>query len=530
MFRSTKTRRQNVKKGLDGEDARRKRDEITISIRKTAREEQVQKRRQRRGMSGSDNKENSAGNSNFTGSIVDLPRHVAGIRGSDPKARFDSCQAIRKILSVEKNPPIQQVLDSGVARNLVQFLLADDQSKLQFEACWALTNIASGTTDHTNAIVKLGAIPKFIRLLGSGDSEVREQAVWALGNVAGDSPSHRDIVLRCGALPNLLRLVDSRSNVQTLRNLAWTLSNLCRGKPQPRFDMVKPMLPVLRRLLTHNDNEVLTDTCWALSYVSDDTSSDNVKIQCVIEIQVVQPLVNFLKYNQVDSVKTPALRTIGNIVTGNDRQTQAVIQCGALPALKALLNNPKKSIRKEACWTVSNITAGNSAQIAAVIKADLIPPLVNIMNKAEFDVKKEACWAIANALSGGTASQKDYMISQAIVEPLSQIMKNTLDAKIILVSLDALEQCLKHGKDVSYKYNGENKVVEFLEECQGLDIIEDLQRHDNEEVYEKAVGILSRYFESEEQGDDEALQPSVNQNANQFSFGNMAPSNSQFSF
>ena len=30
-------------------------------------------------------------------SIADLPRHVAGIRGSDPKARFESCQAVRKV-------------------------------------------------------------------------------------------------------------------------------------------------------------------------------------------------------------------------------------------------------------------------------------------------------------------------------------------------------------------------------------------------------------------------------------------------
>jgi hypothetical protein len=54
----------------------------------------------------------------------------------------------------------------------------------------------------------------------------------------------------------------------------------------------------------------------------------------------------------------PCLRTIGNIVTGNDQETQYAIDCGALEALNNLIYSKKKSIRKEVCWTLSNITAG----------------------------------------------------------------------------------------------------------------------------------------------------------------------------
>lgn len=79
-----------------------------------------------------------------------------------------------------------------------------------------------------------------------------------------------------------------------------------------------------------------------------------------------------LLLHQSPGVQTPALRTIGNIVTGDDVQTQAVIQCGALPSLLSLLDSPKKGIRKEACWTLSNITAGNRDQIQAVIDIGII--------------------------------------------------------------------------------------------------------------------------------------------------------------
>jgi importin subunit alpha-6/7 len=60
----------------------------------------------------------------------------------------------------------------------------------------------------------------------------------------------------------------------------------------------------------------------------------------------------------------PALRTVGNIVTGDDMQTQVIINCDALSCLLALLQTShKKSIKKEACWTISNITAGTKEQI-----------------------------------------------------------------------------------------------------------------------------------------------------------------------
>ncbi|CAL1398631.1 unnamed protein product [Linum trigynum] len=499
----TEVRRNRYKVAVDAEEGRRRREDNMVEIRKNKREESLLKKRREGLLQALPQQQQPLLDAAHDGSaaaadrkLESLPVMIAGVMSDDRNSQLDSTTQFRKLLSIERSPPINEVVQSGVVPRFVEFLARDDFPQLQFEAAWALTNIASGTSENTKVVIDHGAVPIFVRLLGSPADDVREQAVWALGNVAGDSPRCRDLVLGHGALMPLLAQFNDQAKLSMLRNATWTLSNFCRGKPQPLFDQTKPALPALERLIHSNDEEVLTDACWALSYLSDGT---NDKIQTVIEAGVCPRLVELLLHPSA-TVLIPALRTVGNIVTGDDMQTQCMIEHQVLPCLLNLLsNNHKKSIKKEACWTISNITAGNVNQIQAVIEAGIISPLVQLLQSAEFEIKKEAAWAISNATSGGTHDQIKFLVSQGCIKPLCDLLICP-DPRIVTVCLEGLENILKVGEaDKNLGNSGDvNVFSQLIDDAEGLEKIENLQSHDNNDIYEKAVKLLETYWLEED--------------------------------
>ena len=203
-------RKAAFKPSVDIQSGRRRRQETQHQIRKSKKEENMLKRRM-----GHTNNASGMTTEKEEGVVVsqkkaptpdDLPELMKVILAPESTIdqRIEAVRDIRRMLSVERNPPVEEVLRAGALPPLVEFLkhgesgtlFFDSAGTLVFEAAWALTNIAS--THRTRDVVEGGAIAPLIALMRHRIPDVREQAVWCLGNIAGDCSEFRDEVLRHG--------------------------------------------------------------------------------------------------------------------------------------------------------------------------------------------------------------------------------------------------------------------------------------------------------------------------------------------
>ena len=77
------------------------------------------------------------------------------------------------------------------------------------------------------------------------------------------------VILRAQGMEFLIKIVMDSTNKNTIKHGTWAISNLCRGRPLPKFELTKNAIPVLCKvIIEETDTEPLTDATWALSYLS----------------------------------------------------------------------------------------------------------------------------------------------------------------------------------------------------------------------------------------------------------------------
>lgn len=91
--------------------------------------------------------------------------------------------------------------------------------------------------------------------------------------------------------------------------------------------------------------------------------------------------------------------------------------------------------------------------------------------------------------TGGTIQHLTELVGAGVLPPFC----NLLEAKewsIIIVILDGITNILHAAEKVGQV----ERVAIMIEEAGGLDKIEALQHHQNEQVYQKSMAILDAYF------------------------------------
>ena len=428
---------------------------------------------------------------NMTVELSKFSEIVLSFRKQDVSQKYYGLVGIRKLLSLNK-PPIQELIDLGITSELIALLDENTPAEFQYEALWCLTNIASGTTDQANSIVVKGGIPKILKLIDSSIEEIKSQSCWIIGNLASDCLKIRDTLLKEKAFDKLITILASTNNIPLIKSTTWAISNFFRIKPAPPYVIVKKCIKMVSRamVIIQNDIEFLTDACFILSFM---TEHYKETINELLDIEIIPLIIKSLDID-VPSIQLSCLRIVGNIASGNANQTQKLIDWGVLDYLKKTIFKEKNSIRKESAWIISNIAAGTQKQIETLISQNFLPLLAHVIQKDSTEIKRECIWAVCNLTSVENIEYIKIILKEGILRIICDCLKME-DAKYLAVCLEAFGNLLSFGKKSNP--NGPNPIVNEVEKMGMFDVLEKLQLHPVEIVYEKTLKLLEMYFDTQ---------------------------------
>eukprot|EP00045_Choanoeca_perplexa_P008960 m.84599 g.84599 ORF g.84599 m.84599 type:complete len:523 (+) comp14693_c0_seq1:79-1647(+) len=500
-------------KGRDEESARGKRRDFAVKLRKDKREQKHDKRRDLEAFEHE--VESFIQNDEVGQRIMQLRPHIEN--DAHPENQLKALVDLRRLLAATRELPIQAAIESGVLDKLVTLLQHPDP-EVQYEVAWILTNISSGASHQTRAVVESQACIPLCQLLSSPVAKVKDQACWCLGNIAGDGAELRNMLLGIDALETFLQMLVTEQDADLLRNVSWTISNFFRWKSPPApLEKMHRALEVLKTSMSE-DPEVLSNLSWAVCYIAESTE----EFLDLILHQFGARFMQLLALPDHDA-QLPAIRTMGSITAGSDEQTEAVISMGILDVLKSLLASQKVHVRKDACWTLSNICAGTYEQINMVIDHNLVISLVMLAQSTDsFKVRLDAAWSLCNIISQGNEQHAAYLIlNHAIAAILTVFSQDLGDPKAVLVFMDALERAIIVGDTMVRREEvQQNPTKQLMIEAEMDIILIQYCESENDDISKKAEDLMG-YFDADDE--EEALGPGVQAGGNAFSFGMQQP-------
>ncbi|CAD8128509.1 unnamed protein product [Paramecium sonneborni] len=423
--------------------------------------------------------------------LSSIEEYVSKMNSDDIIISYYGLNRCRKLLSYTNlaqptESLIEMILQANVLIKISDIAKNNSVPLLKYEALWIICNIGCGTQKQIQKIIDNDGINILFLALESEYDQIIELGVWALANISGDNIQFRDMLINKGIVQPLIRLAQiyMSGNFQTFKTIVWAISNLAKGKPTTTM-YKKELILILTEIIMNidQDDELLIDAIWGLSYLSEDDIYFNLFIQTGVILKLSQ-----LLHQQKQTLIIPSLRILGNILTGNEEQTNQVLYTGILQIFDNLLKqNLNKKIRKEICWSLSNIAAGTPHQVKQIIKNDsLLKSIFRQLDSRIPEITKEIAFFLSNTAIYAESQDLDYLVlSYGFIQKLAMLLDSE-DKTVIQTSLEGfyefLNKIIKDQRIQVYK--------QLIIDSNIIEKVEIQQNHQSSVVYEKANKIL----------------------------------------
>lgn len=436
----------------------------------------------------------------------DLEGAVRDIQEARPvggKTHLNAVHQLRHILSTYEEPPYKIAVESGAIPVLIEALQPPQMDSVAlettFQASWALTNLAVGTSQVVEAIIPAAPI-LIAHIGGDGGFAMAEQCAWAIGNMGEEDVEYRAILIANGAVKPLIRLFtracaslkqgkESKLDKEGLsagETAAWALSILFKGEGEEvnAFFEIDGAMEAVMTVLTSQIAPValVQETSWLLSRVTCSCSVHRIsedQRRSILDAEAMQLRVILDTCQGEDvSVLIPILRVFGNIASYAGPEAEEFFSSDpgydAIDVIVMCGSTKQYGVEREVAWALRGICQLGHAPAMFVKKSSAIPLLKKYLKEEPFHVKKEAAGVLISICSaekdpGELLNHLFAGDEVAIVKMLSLMKaahKDSIELGIQFVKM--MLQYLPKGKEV-IEHAGGIKALEEVQYHEGVD-------------------------------------------------------------
>ena len=420
--------------------------------------------------------------------VSDLPAIQQAVQVNSAESLLFAAQAMRKMLLLDR-APIHELNEAGFLAVIPTWILNTQHPQLQYESLVISNSVAMCSFKYTQVLVSAGLLQGLFIALASSNDDIKDEALVTLARTATQCPMILDTLADMCLVQQLMQITATNRR-STIGHICWVLASIARGTCLEHI-LNLGLAFVTGQLNIAEEPEILVDCCYVLGQLS---APGIARVQVLIEIDAA-PRLAVLAESDVYGVQLAALRALGNISTGNDRQAEVLMQPAILATIISKLTSTRRQIRKEAVWILSNLCAGPLEHIQEIISHGLIPEIVKLIGLDDLEVSKEACWVVTNVVLNGTPEHVQELLDTPVVYNLCRLLEGT-ESQLLIAVLTAIKGLLQDARARFQTDTGINPLTELVEAAGGVAYIEDLQTHMDIEVCQVACFLMDQFFSS----------------------------------
>jgi importin subunit alpha-6/7 len=148
-------------------------------------------------------------------------------------------------------------------------------------------------------------------------------------------------------------------------------------------------------------------------------------------------------------------------------------------------------------WAISNISAGTIKHCDKVMNSAVLERVLDYLSDYNLKLKKEAVYVVSYLCSSTDLEIILKLVSRGVLKSLCNILEYDKNDVVLISVLDTVYNIFYSGEFLK-EYEKENRFTKEFDEYGGVTLLENLQTHTNEKIFDLTQKIMERFYITQE--------------------------------